>query len=170
MRKTTVVTGAVIVAGALVMWPGLAAAGERRVVVEGHVGSASFVDNAPIRHDVFGGSARVYVTPRLALGPEVTFMRGPGIDRDWVFTGNATLDLVDASSGHRALVPYLIGGGGFTRMTTEVGTGPYTSGEGALTAGGGLRITPTGRWFIAPEFRLGWELHWRAGITLGFGV
>jgi len=137
------------------------------VIAEGHVGYASFVDDAPIEHSVLGAGARVFVTPRVAIGPEFTFMRGPGISRVWFLTGNATIDLVDSSQTRRRVVPYVIAGGGFARIKTQVGTGPFTSGEGTFTGGGGVRLSPGGGWFIAPEFRLGWELHWRVGASVG---
>lgn len=150
------------------LWAGPLAAQQEDVrgLAEAGGGSASFVDNSPIRHGVVQGSGRVYVSSRVAVGPEFTYMRGPGADRKWFLTGNATIDLLPPA--HRATVrPYVIAGGGVTHMMTRVGTGPYSSDEGTFTAGVGARIAAAPRWYVAPEFRLGWELHWRANVVLG---
>jgi hypothetical protein len=52
-------------------------------------------------------------------------------------------------------------------MTTQVGTGPFTSSEGSVSGGVGARIHLDDRWFVAPEFRMDWELHFRYGATFG---
>ena len=44
--------------------------------IEFLAGHAGFADDATIEHSVFGGAGRVYVTPRLSVGPEITYMRG----------------------------------------------------------------------------------------------
>jgi len=139
-----------------------------RGVVEAGGGYAAFVDDAPIQHGVVQGSGRMFLTPRVAVGPEFTYMRGPGADRDWFLTGNATIDLVSPARPI-LLRPYVVAGAGVTHMTTGVGTGKYSSGEGTFTAGGGARIAAGNRWYVAPELRVGWELHWRATVTVGRG-
>ena len=50
--------------------------------VEIFAGYAGFVDDATIDHAVFGGAGRFYISPRASQGPEVTYMRGPDLDRD----------------------------------------------------------------------------------------
>src|SRR5690349_8654163 len=95
-------------------------------------GYASFVDNAPIHHAVVQTSGRIFVTPRVVVGPEFTYMRGPRADRDWFLTGNVTVDLLPpARSG--PVIPYAIAGAGVTHMMTRVGTGPFSSDEGTFT-------------------------------------
>jgi hypothetical protein len=119
----------------------------RAPLVEGSVGYLGFIDEVLIDHLVVSGSARWYVTPRIAVGPEIAYLRGPGIDRDWVVTGNATLDLGPASAGRpRRAVPYVLAGGGFSRSRLQVGTGPFINNEGALTGGLGVRIGVGPRW------------------------
>ena len=39
---------------------------------------------------LFGGAGRVYLTPRLSVGSEITYMRGLREDCDWFFLGNLT--------------------------------------------------------------------------------
>ncbi len=142
----------------------------RRFVLEASVGHAEFADSPPVPHSVFSAGGRVYVSRRVALGPELTVMRGPGIDRDTFLAANATFDLlVPAPARPVLVVPYLIGGLGFVSMTTQVGTGPYSSSEGTFTTGAGVRVASRQGWFIAPEVRIGWELHWRAGVQIGYG-
>jgi len=157
--------GAVIVTG--VPAAARAQAAPRPALVEGGAGFAQFMDDSPINHSVFDGGGRIYVSRRVAIGPEVTVMFGPGIDRDFFLTGNATIDLVDPSGPHAKAVPYVVGGAGFIRTTLPTGAGSFTSSEGAFTVGAGVRIAPANAWYVAPEFRFGWELHWRLGVQIG---
>ena len=129
-------------------------------------GYAGFVDNATIDHGVIGASARMHLTPRLSVGPELVYMRGPAGDRDLFLTGNVTFDILAPRAGRR-VVPFLTAGGGLMRHTELVGTGPYSSGEGAVTGGGGVRAWLNDRMYLLGEFRLGWEPHYRT--TGGFG-
>ena len=139
-------------------------------LVEGGVGYAEFVDSPPIQHSTVTFGGRVYISRRVAIGPEFSWMRGPGIDRDTFLTGNVTIDLRAAptAASSPVFVPYIVAGAGFMSNTSQVGTGPYTSGEGAWTVGAGARIAPARNWYIAPELRLGWELHWRTALMVGF--
>jgi hypothetical protein len=129
-------------------------------------GYAGFVDDATIDHAVLGGSARIYLSPRISVGPELVYMRGPGFDRDLIVTGNLTFD-VRPSAG-RTVVPFLVIGGGYFRHSDRFGSTTFSSGEGAVTGGGGARIRLTDRVFALGEFRLGWEPHYR--VTGGVGV
>ena len=143
---------------------GTAAAQSPRPAVESSVGYAGFIDEAFINHFVVGGAVRAHLSPRLSIGPEVTFMRGPGGDRDWFFTGNATFDLVPPG---RRVTPYVLGGGGLMVHRESFVSGPFTSSEGAFTAGGGARVNVGSGWFVAPELRMGWEPHVRYSVTIG---
>jgi hypothetical protein len=132
-------------------------------------GHAGFADDATIEHSVVGGAARFYVTPRISVGPEITYMRGPDADRDWYFLGNLTWDILHPSAGRPPRVsPFLIVGGGFFTHSDRVGTGTFTSSEGAFAAGGGARVHITRRVYAMGDFRIGWELHYR--VTGGIGV
>ena len=59
-----------------------------RPAVEFLAGYAGFADDATIDHAIAGVAARVYLTPRLAIGPEAVYMWGPRSDRDLYLTGN----------------------------------------------------------------------------------
>lgn len=137
--------------------------------VEFLAGYAGFVDDAMIDHAVAGGAARVYVTPRISVGPEVTYMRGPNTDRDWYFLGNLTWDIRHPEAGRPPRVsPFLIAGGGFFTHSDRFPTGVFRSWEGAFAAGGGTRIHISPRVYAMGDFRIGWELHYR--VTGGIGV
>lgn len=139
----------------------------QRSIVEGHAGRAWFLDEAPIEHAVATASVRFFVGSRVAIGPEVAYMRGPGEDRDWFLTGNATVDVGPLRWRARAM-PYAVVGAGMSRFSTVIGAEPFSSSEGAFTFGAGARIALGTRWFVAPEYRIGWEPHWRLGVSVGW--
>jgi hypothetical protein len=139
--------------------------------VEFLAGYAGFVDDATIDHAIVGAAGRVYLTPRVAVGPEFVYMRGPDEDRDLYLTGNLTFDILPPRSGvPRRVTPFLVTGGGFFQHSDRFGAFDFTSYEGAFTAGGGVRAWMTRRVYVLGDFRLGWELHARvnAGIGIGF--
>jgi hypothetical protein len=137
--------------------------------VEAFAGYAGFVDESLIEHAVLGTSARIYLTPRIALGPELAYMRGPGADRDLFLTGNLTFDLLSPRQGRpRRVSPFLVAGGGFMRHSDSFGAGTFSSSEGAVTGGGGVRVRLNDRAYAVADFRVGWEPHVR--VTGGIGV
>jgi hypothetical protein len=139
-------------------------------VIEGAVGLATFVDDANIDFAYFGGSCRSYLSRRVAIGPEFIYMDGPSGSHQRHLTGNVSVDLrsdVRQGSYRLRVVPYVIAAAGYQRMTDHVGTGMYTSSEGSVSGGIGARVALGERFFVAPEFRLGWEPHYRFGATIG---
>lgn len=138
---------------------------------EFQAGWVGFVDETPINHALFGGAARVYLTPRLAVGPEIDYLRGPGTDRDLFATGNLTFDVRRPRNGHPPRVsPFLVAGAGLGRHSFRFGPLDYSHTEGAFTGGGGVRVWLTDRLYAAAEARLGWEPHLRIGGAVGVGV
>jgi len=140
--------------------------------VEFLAGYAGFADEATIDHGIVGTAARLYVTPRISIGPELVYMRGPGSDRDVFLTGNLTFDVLRPHTNQPARVtPFLVAGGGFMEHRDRFGSSDVTSYEGAFTAGGGVRGWITPRVYAVGDLRVGWELHVRAnggiGIRLG---
>ena len=147
--------------------PGLAQ-DRGRPTIEGFGGWAGFVDNETKHHWVVGGGGRYYITPRLAIGPEFAYMSGPGSDRDLMLTGNMTFDLfVPTIAGMRRANPFVVVGGGLFQHRQRFQSGEFTSTEGSFTGGGGVRVWLTDRVYIAPEVRIGWELHVRGSLALG---
>ena len=93
---------------------------------------------------------------------------GPDDDRDLIVTGNLIFDFLKPIGGRRwRVTPYVLGGGGLFQHRDRFRTGTFKSNEGAFTVGGGVRAFLTDRVYVAPEVRFGWELHFRAGVTLG---
>ena len=146
------------------------------ITLEAQAGYAGFVDDATIDHGYLGGAFKARLTPRLSIGPEIVWMRGPQHDRDLFLTGTLTWDLVSARQtgggepGRQAttrVVPFLMAGGGAMRHEDRFGVETFASWEGAVTGGGGVRIHVGRRWYIAPEFRIGWEPHYRVGVAVG---
>ena len=142
-------------------------------IVELVVGSSGFVDESWDYFTTIGGGARIFVTPRLAIGPEIAYLRGDREASDLTITGNLTFDFV-CDDGTRRVIPYLASGGGYLRQTATVGSGPgsterirFTSGEGTVSAGVGARVAIGSRVFIAPEFRFGYEPETRIVVTVG---
>jgi hypothetical protein len=144
--------------------------------IEVVVGRSGFIDEVWDYFTTIGGGARWFVTPRLAVGPEVAYLTGEfdGLDASHLsVTGNVTFDFV--RDGHnRRVVPYVAAGGGYLRQRTLVGRGPgvpgltpFTSGEGTVSGGIGARVAIGSRVFVAPEFRLGWEPTTRIVVTVG---
>jgi hypothetical protein len=134
-------------------------------------GYAGFADDGTIGHGLVGGAMRVYVTQRLAVGPEVVYMVGPGNDRDIFATGNLTFDL-RSRSGSRPprLVPYLLAGGGWFQHRDRFAGQTFRSNEGTFTAGGGVRGWLSDATYVGAEYRVGWELHYRLTGHVGFAI
>lgn len=139
--------------------------------IEFLAGYAGFVDDATIDHAIVGAAARVYLTRRMAVGPEFVYMRGPREDRDLYLTGNLTFDVLPPSSGvPRRVTPFLVAGGGFFQHSDRFGASDFTSYEGAFTAGGGVRGWISRRVYILADVRFGWELHARVNGGIGIGL
>lgn len=131
-------------------------------------GWAGFVDDATINNGTVGGAAVWEVSPRVRIGPELIYMMGPDRDRRLFATGKLLVDLIRPRTGRSRVTPYVVADGGFSRYTDRIGTGTFTSYEGAVSGGGGVRLWVSDRVYLAPEIRLGWELHTRATLTVGF--
>jgi hypothetical protein len=165
--RVCVVVG-LFVAGCLVFARGAFAQSRAVPVLEATVGHAGFVDDATIGHTLAGAAVRWQVTPRLSVGPEVTYMKGPRSDRDLFVTGDVVWDLVSGAGARPGrVVPYLLGGAGMFRHFDRFGPVSFASNEGTFAAGGGARVWLTRRVYAGAEARLGWELHTRVSGTVG---
>ncbi len=146
-----------------------AAAQERpRPAVEIAAGSVGFADDGIVYETLVGGAARLYLSPRVSVGPEFAHI---GSDRHshLMLTGNVTFDLLRPSNRQpRRVTPYVVVGGGLYQTREQFpGRGTYTSGEGTFTAGGGLRLLAGPRVTIGADARIGWEPHVRLSGTIG---
>jgi hypothetical protein len=129
--------------------------------VEFGAGSLFFADDGVVREEFFAGNLRIYVSPRISVGPEIAFIFGENHSH-FMLTGNLTCDLLSPVGGRpRAVTPFVVVGGGLFRTHEQFLSGPYNSTDGAFTAGGGLRVRLFDQAIAGVEARLGWELHFR---------
>ncbi len=135
----------------------------QRADVRGTFGAAAFPDNGRHWHVLAGGSARLYVTPKFAIEPEVLYAYRDRFDKDLLFLPNLVYEFGNPDSNRRA-VPYLIGGAGLIH-----GIRPLNSfNEGSASAGAGVKVFLNDRVFIAPEARLGWAPNLRFTVSVGY--
>jgi hypothetical protein len=114
-----------------------------------------------------GAAARVYLSPRISIGPEIAHVRGDG-HTHLLATGNITFDLVrPRMATARRFTPFVIAGGGLYQTRERFRDETFTSTEGSFTAGGGIRVRVGPRVFAGAEARVGWEPHLRVNALLG---
>jgi Outer membrane protein beta-barrel domain len=165
-----VVIGAFTLLAALVAEP--AAAQERPgPAVELAPGWVGFADDGIVSEGLVGVAARLYLLPRISVGPEIAYIHGANHSHLTV-TGNVTCDLLSPTNGRpRRVNPFVVAGGGLFQTREHFFNETFTSSEGAFTAGGGVRALAGDRVTIGVEARVGWELHLRinglVGLQLG---
>ena len=135
--------------------------------VEFTAGYVGFADDGVVGEGLIGGAGRVYVLPRLSLGPEVSYIVGEN-HTHLVVTANVAWDVFPPRQDRASHVtPFLVVGGGVFRTHEHFFAGSFTASEGAFTAGGGLRAVFDKRFIVGVEARVGWELHPRVNGTIG---
>jgi hypothetical protein len=107
--------------------------------------------------------------PRISIGPEVTFISGESHGHQ-VVTGNLTLDWLAPRDGTPRITPFIVVGGGLHRTSEDFANGPFSSTEGALTVGGGIRAPLGERVAAGIDARMGWEPHLRLTGFVSVGV
>jgi hypothetical protein len=168
---TTMATVAIAVLGPALV-PSAAAQERPAPAVEFAAGALLFADDGVVTEGFAGGAARIYVLPRISVGPEIAYIQGENHSH-LMLTGNLTVDLIRPLKGQPRLVtPFVVVGGGLFRSRTPFpGRETFTSSEGAFTAGGGVRALVGPRLFVGAEARIGWEAHIRVngivGVRLG---
>lgn len=171
MRRCSWIDGARAV-GALALLvallPGRAFAQDRpRAAAELSAGWVGFADDGVVGEGMVGGTARWYMSPRVSVGPEVLFIQGSNHSH-FVLTGNVNVDLLSPVDGRpRAVTPFLVAGGGLFLTRETFLNGPFTSTEGAFTAGGGVRARAGDHLTFGVDSRIGWELHVRVNGFVG---
>lgn len=130
-------------------------------------GWVGFADDGIVSETPFGAAARFYVTPRLSVGPEFTFIAADSHNHQ-ILTGNVTFDFI--SPQPRRLIPFVVAGGGLYRTSESFAGSAYSSSEGAFTAGGGVRYMANRNVSMGVDARLGWEPHLRVTgvVTIHF--
>jgi len=135
--------------------------------VEFTAGWVGFADDGIVSESLVGGTARLYLLPRISVGPEIAYIRGSNHSH-LIFTGNLTCDLLSPTNGRaRPVSPFVVVGGGLFQTREQFPSGPYTSSEGAFTAGGGVRALVANRVTAGVDVRIGWELHVRVNGFMG---
>jgi Outer membrane protein beta-barrel domain len=134
-------------------------------------GWVGFADDGIVNEAMVGGAGRLYLSPRIALGPELLYIDGTNHSH-LVLTGNLTVDLIAPTRGRAPIVtPFLVVGGGMFQTRESFFGEDYTHTEGAFTAGGGVRAAAGDRVTVGVDARIGWEAHLRVngvvGIRLG---
>ena len=127
-------------------------------------GWVGFADDGIVSERLVGGAARLYVLPRISVGPEIVYIDGDNHNHLTV-TGNVTWDVGPTNT--RRLTPFLVAGAGLFRTRESFFSGPFTSTEGAFTAGGGVRAPVGDRVTVGIDARVGWELHVRVNGLIG---
>jgi hypothetical protein len=154
-----------IILAILILPAAASAQGLSRPVMEASGGHAAFLDESAIHHFTLGTAWRWNLGRRVSVGPEVVFMRGPDGDRDVFLTGKVVVDFLPT----QPVSPYFVADGGLMlHRTTFTTVADYWAKEGAVSFGGGVRINVTPRVFFAPEFRVGWEPHFRVSAVVGW--
>ena len=120
-----------------------------------------FADDGVVSEGAIDGAVRWYLSPRVALGPELLYIRGDNHSH-LALTGNLTWDLLPEASRPTA-TPFLVIGAGMFQTRETFSVGNFTSTEGAFTAGGGVRSRLGNRVSAGVDARVGWELHVRVG-------
>ena len=130
--------------------------------VKGSVGYTGFPDEGWIHHLQTGASARFYLTRKFSIEPEFQYLHHSN-HYDTVFLPNVSWDFRKGR-----VEPYVTGGVGV--LTNHFrGFGPSTSSSSwFVQAGGGAKIYIRGRWFVAPEARIGWEANARLTVGIGY--
>ena len=164
---------ALALASIVVMPPEVALAqsnnGAPRVIAEGSLGAATYWDNFQVYGTVFGGSARFHVSPRIAVGPEIS-----SVAPTESFTSSQLLVLAVGSIDlHRRLsAPFVtIGGGTMHRYSSQPPAAD--SNTGVFVAGFGWRVASKSAsrgWYVAPEFRavIFDDVAWHPRVNVGY--
>lgn len=120
-----------------------------------------FADDGVVSEPAFGGALRWYLSPRIAIGPELIYISGDSHSH-LALTGNLTWDVLPQATYPKA-TPFLVAGAGMFQTHEEFFDDAVTSKEGAFTAGGGIRSRIADRISVGVDARIGWELHLRIG-------
>lgn len=118
--------------------------------LKGSIGyTGVFDDDAHHLHT--SAAARLYLTDRFSIEPEVQYLRA-SLHDDVVIAANVNLDL-----RRGRVIPYVSGGIGVANKRQFFAQG-----------GVGTKIKTSGSWFIAPDVRFGHYPHVRTSIGVGY--
>ena len=146
-----------------------AAQGRPGPAAEFAAGWVGFADDGVVNEGLVGAAGRVYLLPRIGVGPEVVYIGGANHSH-LIVTGNMTWDILATRGRPRQVAPFLVVGVGMFQTRESFFTGTFTSTEGAFTVGGGVRAPVSDRVTVGVDMRAGWELHLRLNGSVGLRV
>lgn len=133
-------------------------------------GWVGFADDGIVSEFPLGVAAHWYLTPRISVGPEFTFIAGDSHSHQ-VLTGNVTFDFLSPRGGALRATPFVVIGGGLFRTSEAFSGASFSSSEGAFTLGAGFRAPISDGVTAGIDARIGWEAHLRltgvVGVRLG---
>jgi opacity protein-like surface antigen len=136
-----------------------------RYEARGSIGLSSFLDDGPDNHLATTGALRYYIWKRLAVEGEVQYLRRNDVHSDWVLLPNVVWDFRRG----RRVTPYVTGGVGYMRSSYGAnGRVLFNTSDTFAQFGFGVKIYLNRHWYVAPDFRVGWEPHVRLGATVGY--
>ncbi|BCS33783.1 hypothetical protein TBR22_A30100 [Luteitalea sp. TBR-22] len=127
-------------------------------------GYVAFADDGRIDHGMGGLGLEWRAMPHLAASGDLSYMVGPGSDRDLLLAATVRASVLRWS---RPVVPYALVAAGALWHSARVFGADYSDVGMLLQVGGGVRIAAGRRVFIAPEFAIGGPPHIRATLTVG---
>ena len=172
MRITSLsATRSALLAAAIVFAPvltkGASAQDRPSPTLDLSTGWVGFGDDGIVSEGMAGAAGRLYLSPRLALGPELLYISGDNHSH-LVLTGNLTFDVLAPTAGRAAVItPFFVVGGGMFQTRQSFATEDLTHTEGAFTAGGGARVAVSDRVTVGVDARIGWEAHLRVNGVVG---
>lgn len=152
----------IAIVAVLVLWAIPASAQERpSPALDLAAGWVGFADDGIVSELPIGAAFRWYVSPRISIGPEVTFITGESHSHQ-VVTGNLTFDFRAPRAGVPVITPFVVVGGGMFRTDEGFANrADFSNTEGAFTLGGGIRAPLNDRAGAGIDARIGWEAHLR---------
>jgi len=133
-------------------------------------GWVGFADDGIVSELPVAAAARWYVTPRISIGPEVTFIVADSHSHQ-IVTGNLTFDFLAPRNGVPRVTPFVfIGGGLFRTSEGFANRPPFSATEGAFTVGAGVRVPLSDRVAAGMDARMGWEPHLRLTAFISIGL
>ena len=134
------------------------------VDLRGTGGWTGFLDEGSEDHLFVGASVRYYLTQKFSVEPEFQYLYNSEADRDFVLIANVAYDF--RAPGAK-VVPYVIAGPGMLWHRSSGAFGTFSGNHGFASGGFGTKVYINDRWFVAPEFRIGWEAHMRFTVSIG---
>lgn len=135
-----------------------------QVLAEFTGGWVGFPDDGLVSETVAGGTLSWFVSPRLSLGPEASVVQGSH-HRHILLAGNVMVHL--AAPDERRVTPYVVVAGGLFQSRFDRPAGSFTTRDGMIATGAGLRGFVSRRISVGAEARAGWETHLRVTGSIG---